>query len=99
VALVNISKYGVIYASGGKNLGPAGTTVVIARKDLVNIGARPETPSVLDWKKFATTAPIPSLYNTPPTFLIYMAGPSWRCLFCLACFSSFGLSEGSSLLT
>jgi phosphoserine aminotransferase len=70
---VNVSKYGLIYASGGKNLGPAGFCTVIIRNDLLERGAAPQTPSVLDYKKMATSTPIPSIYNTPPTFLLYMA--------------------------
>ena len=71
---VDVSKYGVIYASGGKNLGPAGAVVVIVRDDLLQIGARKETPSVLDYSKMASSTPIPSIYNTPPTFITYMMG-------------------------
>lgn len=69
--LIDVSKYGCIYASGGKNLGPAGVTVVIVRDDLVGIESS-ECPSVLSYSKMAYSKPIPSVYNTPPTFLIYM---------------------------
>jgi phosphoserine aminotransferase len=69
---MNVSKYGVIYASGGKNVGPAGSVAVIVRDDLLHIGAHQHTPSVLDWKKMASSTPIPSIYNTPPSFLLYM---------------------------
>lgn len=70
---VDVSKYGLIYASGGKNLGPAGFTVVIVRDDLLD-RASLMCPSVLSYQLTAGTKPIPSLYNTPPTFLIYMCG-------------------------
>lgn len=70
---VDVSKYGLIYASGGKNLGPAGFTVVIVKDELLD-RVSPSCPSVLSYKQTATTKPIPSLYNTPPTFLIYMCG-------------------------
>lgn len=70
---VDVSRYGVIYASSGKNLGPAGVTVVIVREDLLG-RARPETPSVLDWTKSASSQPIASLYSTPPVFAIYVMG-------------------------
>eukprot|EP00168_Porphyra_purpurea_P016165 TRINITY_DN515_c0_g1_i1.p1 TRINITY_DN515_c0_g1~~TRINITY_DN515_c0_g1_i1.p1 ORF type:complete len:337 (-),score=87.60 TRINITY_DN515_c0_g1_i1:61-1071(-) len=70
---VDVSKYGLIYASGGKNLGPAGFTVVIVRDDLLN-RASPLCPSVLSYKLSAESKPISSLYNTPPTYLIYMCG-------------------------
>lgn len=68
---INIRKYGCIYASGGKNLGPAGVTVVIVHKNLVGLES-PICPTVLSYAAMAYSKPIPSLYNTPPTFLIYM---------------------------
>lgn len=68
---IDISKYGCIYASGGKNLGPAGVTVVIIRDDLVGLES-PICPSVLSYSQMLNSKPIPSIYNTPPTFLIYM---------------------------
>lgn len=68
---IDISKYGCIYASGGKNLGPAGVTVIIIREDLVGMES-PMCPSVLSYTKMAASKPIMSIYNTPPTFLIYM---------------------------
>lgn len=68
---INIRKYGCIYASGGKNLGPAGVTVVIVQKNLVGLES-PICPTVLSYSAMAYSKPIPSLYNTPPTFLIYM---------------------------
>eukprot|EP00171_Calliarthron_tuberculosum_P015447 IDg15447t1 len=68
---VDLTKYGCIYASGGKNLGPAGVTVVIVREDLVGLESN-ACPSVLSYSKMVHSKPIPSIYNTPPTFLIYM---------------------------
>ncbi|CAN8075637.1 unnamed protein product [Agarophyton chilense] len=68
---INVSRYGCIYASGGKNLGPAGVVVVIVRDDLLN-KQLPTCPSVLSYSVMANSKPIPSIYNTPPTFLIYM---------------------------
>lgn len=68
---INISRYGCIYASGGKNLGPAGVTAVIVRDDLLN-RQLPTCPSVLSYTTMANSKPVASLYNTPPTFLIYM---------------------------
>lgn len=70
---VKVSRYGVIYASSGKNLGPAGFAVVIVRRSLLARRSRPQTPSILDWNKLATPAPIPSIYNTPATFPIYVS--------------------------
>jgi len=67
---VDVSKFGVIYAGAQKNMAPAGLTVVIVREDLLG-NARPETPSMLDWKLMADND---SMYNTPPCYSIYMAG-------------------------
>ena len=70
---MDVSKYGVVYCSGGKNLGPAGGTLVLVRDDLIGGGREhPLCPSVLSYSKFATTWPIPNLYATPPTYAIYM---------------------------
>ena len=60
----------MIYAGAQKNMAPAGLTVVIVREDLLG-NARPETPSMLDWKLMADNG---SMYNTPPCYAIYMAG-------------------------
>eukprot|EP00035_Acanthoeca_spectabilis_P018970 m.409881 g.409881 ORF g.409881 m.409881 type:complete len:452 (-) comp16804_c0_seq7:166-1521(-) len=68
---VDVSKYGILYASAGKNLGPAGTTCVIVRDDLLGMAAD-SCPSVLNYAKQAGSAPISSLYNTPPTHTLYM---------------------------
>ena len=68
---VDVSKYGLIYASSGKNLPAAGATCVIVRDDLLG-KARDECPSVLNYTKQAATMPISSLYNTPPTYNLYM---------------------------
>ncbi|WP_186575853.1 3-phosphoserine/phosphohydroxythreonine transaminase [Aquibacillus kalidii] len=66
---MDISKFGLIYAGAQKNIGPAGLTVVVIREDL--IGNAPETcPTMLNYKTFSESG---SLYNTPPTFGIYMA--------------------------
>lgn len=65
----DVSKFGVIFAGAQKNIGPAGLTIVIVRKDLVG-HARDITPVMLDWK---TQAEADSLYNTPPCYSIYMA--------------------------
>ena len=67
---IDISKFGLIYAGAQKNIGPAGLTVVIVRDDL--IGQVPAgTPTMLDYK---THADNDSMYNTPPTYAIYIAG-------------------------
>ena len=68
---VDVAKFGCIYASGGKNLGPAGVICVIIRDELVGLEAE-SCPSVLSYSKMVKSKPIPSIYNTPPTYLIYM---------------------------
>eukprot|EP00004_Rigifila_ramosa_P026846 TRINITY_DN8519_c0_g1_i1.p1 TRINITY_DN8519_c0_g1~~TRINITY_DN8519_c0_g1_i1.p1 ORF type:complete len:419 (+),score=102.21 TRINITY_DN8519_c0_g1_i1:83-1258(+) len=71
---VKIANYGVIFASGGKNLGPAGANLVIVRSDLVKpraAGAQP-VPGILDWNESVSSKPIMGIYNTPPTFTIHM---------------------------
>jgi phosphoserine aminotransferase len=67
---IDISKYGVIFAGAQKNIGPAGLTLVIVRDDLLDF-ASPQCPSAFHWK---TCAEHDSLYNTPPTYAIYIAG-------------------------
>ena len=66
---IDVTKFGVIYAGAQKNLAPAGVTIVIARKDLIE-NPLPVCPTMLKWK---TQADNGSLYNTPPCFSIYMA--------------------------
>jgi phosphoserine aminotransferase len=67
---MDVAKFGLIYAGAQKNIGPSGLTVVIVRADLIG-RARPETPSVFDYKAVADEH---SMLNTPPTFAWYMAG-------------------------
>lgn len=67
--VMDVSRYGLIYAGAQKNIGPAGVTLVIIRKDLVG-HAQDITPVMLN---YATHAKERSLYNTPPVFPIYMA--------------------------
>ncbi len=68
--VMDVSKFGVIYAGAQKNMGTAGLTVVIVREDLLD-RALPVTPSVLHWKEQAESA---SMVNTPATYAIYIAG-------------------------
>ncbi len=65
---IDVKKYGLIYAGAQKNLGPAGVTLVIMRKDLVE-RASTSIPTMLQYR---THAKEKSLYNTPPTFAIYV---------------------------
>jgi phosphoserine aminotransferase len=64
----DVSRFGLIYAGAQKNLGPSGVTVVIVRKDLVG-AERKDIPKILRYKAHAENN---SLYNTPPTFSVYL---------------------------
>ena len=66
---VDVSRFGLIYAGAQKNMSAAGLTVVIIREDLLG-KARAETPTMLDYKVMADNG---SMYNTPPTYCIYIA--------------------------
>ena len=68
---VDVSKYGVIMAGAQKNMGPAGLTVVIVRDDLLGFHPKDKMPVLLDWKLMADKE---SMYNTPPTYAIYILG-------------------------
>ena len=65
---IDISKFGLIYAGAQKNIGPSGVTLVIIRKDLVERAAT-SLPTMLQYRTHVAEN---SLYNTPPTFGIYM---------------------------
>ncbi|RLB06075.1 MAG: 3-phosphoserine/phosphohydroxythreonine transaminase [Deltaproteobacteria bacterium] len=65
---IPVEKFGLIYAGAQKNLGPAGVTVVIIRKDLLELCAD-DLPTMLKYKTFAEKK---SLFNTPPCFAIYV---------------------------
>ncbi|TFZ04106.1 3-phosphoserine/phosphohydroxythreonine transaminase [Ramlibacter humi] len=67
---IDVGKYGLIYAGAQKNMGPSGVTVVIVRDDLLG-HALPVTPSAFNYQ---TQAEADSMYNTPPTYSIYIAG-------------------------
>jgi phosphoserine aminotransferase len=67
---VDVSKYGLIFGGAQKNIGPAGVTVVIVRDDLIG-HALPVCPSAFDFRNVAENE---SMYNTPPTYGIYIAG-------------------------
>ena len=64
----DINEFGVLYAGAQKNMGPAGVTMVIIRKDLIGRAKR-DVPSMLD---FAIHADKDSMFNTPPVFAIYV---------------------------
>ncbi|MEA2093031.1 MAG: 3-phosphoserine/phosphohydroxythreonine transaminase [Pseudomonadota bacterium] len=67
---LDVSRYGVIYAGAQKNIGPAGLTVVIVRKDLVG-DTLDGTPTMFDYQAHADSG---SMLNTPPTYSWYLAG-------------------------
>ena len=65
---IEVARYGLIYAGAQKNLGPAGVTVVIVKKDLLGKVQR-QIPAMLDYRTFIKEK---SMYNTPPVFAIYV---------------------------
>jgi phosphoserine aminotransferase len=67
---IDISKYAMVYAGGQKNLGPAGLAMVILRNDLLE-RVNHDLPTML---KYDTHVSNQSMYNTPPTFGIYLIG-------------------------
>ena len=73
---IDVSKYGLIFGGAQKNIGPAGLTIVIVREDLLG-RAMPHCPTAFDFKTVADNA---SMYNTPPTYGIYMAGLTFQWL-------------------
>ncbi|HSN90365.1 MAG TPA: 3-phosphoserine/phosphohydroxythreonine transaminase [Anaeromyxobacteraceae bacterium] len=64
----DVSRFGIVYAGAQKNIGPSGVVVAVVRKDLVERG-RKDVPKIF---QFRTHAENRSLYNTPPTFGIYV---------------------------
>lgn len=74
---VDVARYGVIYGGVQKNIGPAGTVIVIIRKDLITEDVLPGTPTML---KYKTHADAGSLYNTPPAYGIYICGKVFKWL-------------------
>ena len=67
---VDVSKYGLIYAGAQKNIGPAGLTIVIVRKDLLG-EMLPHSPALFNYETIAAND---SMLNTPPTYSWYLAG-------------------------
>jgi len=68
--VIDVNDYGVIYAGAQKNIGPAGAAIVIIRGDLVE-NAPDDLPNMLSYKVQADNG---SMFNTPPTYAVYMAG-------------------------
>jgi len=67
---VDVNQYGLIYAGAQKNIGPAGLTLVIVRKDLLGKAAS-SVPAMLNYQIHADNG---SMYNTPPTYAWYLSG-------------------------
>ena len=67
---IDVSQFGVIYAGAQKNIGPAGLCIVIVKRTLLG-RARSDIPAMLNWQIAADND---SMYNTPPTFGIYLSG-------------------------
>jgi phosphoserine aminotransferase len=67
---LDVKRFGLIFAGAQKNLGPSGVTVVIARKDLLERGS----DKIAKILQYRTHAKEKSLYNTPPTFAVYVLG-------------------------
>jgi phosphoserine aminotransferase len=73
---IDVSKFGLIYAGSQKNIGPAGVTVVIVRDDLIGQTVA-GTPTMMDYKTHGDNE---SMYNTPPTYPIYISGLVFKLL-------------------
>ncbi|MBL1319472.1 MAG: 3-phosphoserine/phosphohydroxythreonine transaminase [Methylophaga sp.] len=67
---IDVSKFALIYAGAQKNIGPAGLTIVILRDDLIG-DTLAGTPTMFDYQVQADND---SMYNTPPTYALYLAG-------------------------
>ena len=74
---IDVKKFGMIYAGAQKNVGPAGVTIVIIRDDLVARSADLPLPIYL---KYAPHVENGSMYNTPPTYGIYICGKVFKWL-------------------
>lgn len=74
---MDVTKYGMVYAGVQKNVGPAGTQVVIIREDLLTDDVLPGTPTMMKYKIHADNG---SLYNTPPCYGIYICGKVFKWL-------------------
>ena len=78
--VTDVSKYGLIYAGAQKNIGPSGVTIVIIREDLIREDLPASVPTMMQYKTHAAEG---SLYNTPPTYAIYISGLVFKWLLAL----------------
>ena len=69
-SVIDVNKFGIIYAGAQKNLGPSGVALTIIRKDLLE-RTPANTPSMLNYNTYVKNR---SMFNTPPTFSVYMLG-------------------------
>ncbi|MEY8339091.1 3-phosphoserine/phosphohydroxythreonine transaminase [Lachnospiraceae bacterium 62-35] len=74
---IDVKRYGLVYGGVQKNIGPAGTAIVIIREDLITDDVYPGTPTMLRYK---THVEANSLFNTPPTYGIYICGKVFKWL-------------------
>lgn len=72
---IDVTKYGLIFAGVQKNIGPAGTVIVIIREDLITDNVLEGTPTMLQYKVHVDNK---SLYNTPPAYGIYICGKVFK---------------------
>ena len=72
-----MSKFGILWGGVQKNVGPAGVAIAIVREDLIREDVLPGTPTMLRYKTYADNG---SMYNTPPTYIIYMCGKVFKWL-------------------
>ena len=72
---IDVSKYGILFGGAQKNVGPSGTTIVIIREDLISEDCLEGTPTMLKYKTHSDKG---SLYNTPPTYGIYICGKVFK---------------------
>ena len=77
---MDVTKYGMVYCGVQKNVGPAGTQIVIIRDDLIRDDVLPCTPTMMKYKTHADKG---SLYNTPPCYGIYICGKVFKWLLSL----------------
>lgn len=74
---LDVSKFGILWGGVQKNVGPAGVAIAIVREDLITDDVLPGTPTMLRYKTYEESG---SMYNTPPTYTIYMCGKVFKWL-------------------
>lgn len=74
---LDVSKFGILWGGVQKNVGPAGLAIAIVREDLIREDLDEKVPTMLKYSTYANSG---SLYNTPPTYNIYMCGKVFKWL-------------------